>query len=176
MRNQSNGSTFLACCSFLLCSVDGAFHIIFIRVRRNVGLGCRPSLLGWVEICNLQSCHVVAFACVPPRLGLESFASRGSDRSGWFLGRFFCIRRACIEHGRRSIRCSKPGAAVNPFAAAEVLNSCGNKQALVVSPYVPLGQTRSVVDPLRRLAFDPLAATKRNYADRVLLARNQPRR
>ncbi|CAM9489328.1 unnamed protein product [Ectocarpus sp. 12 AP-2014] len=29
----------------------------------------------------------------------------------------------------------------------------------------------SVVDPLRRLAFDPLAATKRNYADRVLLSR-----
>eukprot|EP00752_Nemacystus_decipiens_P003432 g3173.t1 len=33
----------------------------------------------------------------------------------------------------------------------------------------------SVVDPLRRLAFDPLAATKQNYADRVLLARSQPR-
>lgn len=36
--------------------------------------------------------------------------------------------------------------------------------------------TRSVVDPLRRLAFDPLAATKRNDADRVLLARREPRR
>eukprot|EP00752_Nemacystus_decipiens_P003194 g2955.t1 len=33
----------------------------------------------------------------------------------------------------------------------------------------------SVVDPLRRLAFDPLAATKRNYMDRVLLARSQGR-
>ncbi|CAM9472942.1 unnamed protein product [Ectocarpus fasciculatus] len=32
----------------------------------------------------------------------------------------------------------------------------------------------SVVDPLRRLALDPLAATKRNYADRVLLSRTEP--
>eukprot|EP00904_Undaria_pinnatifida_P004013 jgi/Undpi1/13612/HiC_scaffold_9.g03266.m1 len=31
----------------------------------------------------------------------------------------------------------------------------------------------SVVDPLRRLAFDPLAASKRNYADRVLLSRRE---
>ncbi|CAM9581548.1 unnamed protein product, partial [Hapterophycus canaliculatus] len=33
----------------------------------------------------------------------------------------------------------------------------------------------SVVDPLRRLAFDPLAATKRNQADRVLLSRRGSR-
>ncbi|CAB1121470.1 unnamed protein product [Ectocarpus sp. CCAP 1310/34] len=33
--------------------------------------------------------------------------------------------------------------------------------------------TRSVVAPLRRLALDPLAATKRNYADRVLLSRTE---
>ncbi|CBJ33441.1 expressed unknown protein [Ectocarpus siliculosus] len=32
----------------------------------------------------------------------------------------------------------------------------------------------SIVDPLRRLAMDPLAATKRNYADRVLLSRTAP--
>ncbi|CAM9607173.1 unnamed protein product [Ectocarpus sp. 4 AP-2014] len=32
----------------------------------------------------------------------------------------------------------------------------------------------SIVDPLRRLALDPLAATKRNYADRVLLSRTEP--
>lgn len=37
-------------------------------------------------------------------------------------------------------------------------------------------RVRSVVDPLRRLAFDPLAATKRNYMDRVLLARSQGKR
>ncbi len=55
--------------------------------------------------------------------------------------------------------------------------SCSNNHTLVVSPRMYLsGLIRSVVDPLRRLAFDPLAATKRNYADRVLLARNQSRR
>ncbi|CAB1121467.1 unnamed protein product [Ectocarpus sp. CCAP 1310/34] len=32
----------------------------------------------------------------------------------------------------------------------------------------------SIVDPLRRLSLDPFAATKRNYADRVLLSRTEP--
>lgn len=47
-------------------------------------------------------------------------------------------------------------------------------------PQRPTSKTRvtkrSVVDPLRRLAFDPLAASKRDYADRVLLSRREGRR
>lgn len=39
----------------------------------------------------------------------------------------------------------------------------------------PTRCVRSVVDPLRRLAFDPLAASKRKHADRVLLSRREAR-
>lgn len=35
---------------------------------------------------------------------------------------------------------------------------------------------RSIVAPLRRLALDPLAATKGNYSDRVLLSRTESHR
>ena len=40
-----------------------------------------------------------------------------------------------------------------------------------LTPVPVIKPVLSVVNPLRRLDFDPLAATNRNYAGRVLLAR-----